>query len=222
MGRVSAGFVGTVTWAPLARWARSPRSSVSCAVTAMGRCPHFREEARLARKSGQRPMARERTRRDPGRRTTSGGQMRGTLVCAVTEGEESADALALGAELSKRLGLRLVLAHALDGPGQVGSGAGVESVSQKADRQGAEQRLARLAGEHGVGDRAERRVAVGDPPALLGRIAAEEAADLIIVGSRARGRLRRGLESSLARQLETETRVPVLIAPPRTWQARKT
>jgi hypothetical protein len=37
--------------------------------------------------------------------------MSGTLVCAVTEDEnESADALALGAELSERLGLRLVLA----------------------------------------------------------------------------------------------------------------
>jgi nucleotide-binding universal stress UspA family protein len=37
---------------------------------------------------------------------------------------------------------------------------------------------------------------------------------MIVVGSRARGRLRRGLESRLARQLETTTRVPVLIAPP--------
>lgn len=147
--------------------------------------------------------------------------MRGTLMCAVTEGEESAEALALGAELSTRLGLRLVLAHAVDGFGELGSREGVESVSLKADRQGAERRLTRLAAEHGVADRAEQRVAVGDPPALLGRIAAEEAADLIIVGSRARGRLRRGLESRLARQLETETRVPVLIAPPRTWQARR-
>lgn len=57
------------------------------------------------------------------------------------------------------------------------------------------------------------------PAALLGRIAAEEAADLIVVGSRTRGRLRRGLESRLARQLETETPVPVLIAPPRTRRA---
>ena len=146
--------------------------------------------------------------------------MRGTLMCAVTEGEESAEALALGAELSTRLGLRLVLVHTVDVFGGLG-GDGVESVSLKADRQGAERHLTRLATEHGVADRAEQRVAVGDPPALLGRIAAEEAADLIIVGSCARGRLRRGLESGLARQLETETRVPVLIAPPRTWQARK-
>lgn len=142
--------------------------------------------------------------------------MRGTLVCAVTKGEESADALALSAELSERLGLRLVLAHAVNGIGALGNEDGVESVSMQADRQGAEGRLARLAQEHGVADRAERRVAVGEPAALLGQIAAEEAADLIVVGSRARGRLRRGLESSLASQLATATPVPVLIAPPRT------
>ena len=141
--------------------------------------------------------------------------MRGTLVCAVTKGEESSDALALSAELSERLGLRLVLAHAVNGIGEFGSEDG-ESVSMQADRQGAERRLARLAHEHGVADRAERRVAVGEPAALIGQIAAEEAADLIVVASRARGRLRRGLESKLARQLETATPVPVLIAPPRT------
>ena len=128
--------------------------------------------------------------------------MRGTLVCAVTKSDESADALALSAELSERLGLRLVLAHAVDGIGGLGlgngDGDGAESVSMQADRQGAERRLARLAHEHGVADRAERRVAVGEPAALLGQIAAEEAADLIVVGSSVRGRLRRGLESRLA------------------------
>jgi nucleotide-binding universal stress UspA family protein len=74
----------------------------------------------------------------------------------------------------------------------------------------------------GVTDHAERRVAVGDAPSLLGQIAAEEAADLIVVGARTRGRRRRGLESRLAHELETETPVPVLIAPPRLRQARKT
>ena len=148
--------------------------------------------------------------------------MRGTLVCAVTKSEESAEALALSAELSERLGLRLVLAHVVDGIGGLGNGDGVESVSMQADRQGAERRLARLAHEHGVADRAERRVAVGEPPALLGQIAAEEAADLIVVGSSERGRLRRGLESRLARQLETATPVPVLIAPPRSRRLSET
>jgi nucleotide-binding universal stress UspA family protein len=144
--------------------------------------------------------------------------MRGTLVCAVPEGDERGDALALAAELSERLGLRLVLAHAVNGIGEFGHGDGVESVSMKADRQGAERRLARLAEEHGVADRAERRVAVGDPAALLGQIAAEEAADMIVIGAR-RG-WRKRLESSLADELESETSVPVLIALPRTRKAR--
>jgi nucleotide-binding universal stress UspA family protein len=150
--------------------------------------------------------------------TTEGGPMRGTLVCAVTDGEESEDALALGAELSERLGLRLVLAHAVDGID--GIDRDDESVTMKANRQGAERRLARLADEHGVAGHAEKRVAVGEPAALLGQIAAEEAADVIVVGARARG-WRKRLESRLAGELETETPVPVLIAPPRTRRAAR-
>jgi nucleotide-binding universal stress UspA family protein len=146
--------------------------------------------------------------------------MRGTLVCAITGSDESADALELGAELSTRLGLRLVVVYAIDGIAASGSRDGMESVSMKGDRQGAERRLARLVQDHGV-DSAERRVAVGEPAALLGQIAAEEAADLIVVGSRARSRLSRRLESRLARQLEAETPIPVLIAPPRTWRANE-
>jgi nucleotide-binding universal stress UspA family protein len=140
------------------------------------------------------------------------------LVCAVTDGEESINALALGAELSERLGLRLVLAHAVDGIEGIGSD-GSESVSMQAERRGAERRLTRLADEHGVADRADKRVAVGEPAALLAQIAAEEAADLIVAGARARG-WRRRLESRLVTELKTETPVPVLIAPPRAELAR--
>ena len=144
--------------------------------------------------------------------------MGGTLVCAVTEGEESADALALGAELSRRLRLRLVLAHAVAG---IDGDGGGESVTMKANRQGAERRLARLADEHGVDNLAERRIGVGEPAASLAQIAAEEAADVIVVGARARG-WRKRLESRLAGDLETATPVPVLIAPPRSRGSRTT
>ena len=148
--------------------------------------------------------------------------MRGTVVCGVTESEEGRSALAVAAELSERLGLRLVLAHVVAGMAPLDvNGEGSESVTTRADREGAARLVARLAAEHGVADRAEQRSAVGDPAALLGQIAAEEAADVIVVGSRARGRLRRGLESRLVRQLETETPVPVLIAPPRTRRTSK-
>ena len=142
--------------------------------------------------------------------------MQGTIVCGVTDTSEGRQALATAVELTERLRLRLVLAHVVEGLGPFnGRADGDESVTMKGDREGAARLLAQLAVEHAVADSAERRVAVGDAPSLLGQIAAEEAADLIVVGARTRGRLRRGLESRLAGELETETPVPVLIAPPR-------
>ncbi len=141
--------------------------------------------------------------------------MRGTIVCGVTDSEDGRGALALAAELSERLGLRLVLAHVADGIAPLGVN-GEGSVTTRGGRDGAARLVARLAVEQGVAGRAEQRSAVGEPAALLAQIAAEEGADMIVVGSRARGRLRRGLESKLVRELETETPVPVLIALPRT------
>ena len=141
--------------------------------------------------------------------------MRGTLVCEVNDNEHGRAALEMGVELSDRLGLRLVLAYASDGPA-AGNGAdeGAAPVSMNA-REGFARLLAQLAAEHGVADRAERRFGTGDAAAVIAQIAAEEAADLIVVGAGTRGRLRRGLDSRLADQLGSETAVPVLIAPPR-------
>jgi nucleotide-binding universal stress UspA family protein len=140
--------------------------------------------------------------------------MRGTLVCAVADGAENDDAVAEAIALSERLELRLVLTHVVDGITGRGNGDG-ETITMKGDRLVAEQRLAELARAHGVDETAERRVAIGDAAALLGQIAGEEAADMIVVGAKPRGWGRRGVESRLARELETETPVPVLIAPPR-------
>jgi nucleotide-binding universal stress UspA family protein len=129
------------------------------------------------------------------------------------DGTENDDAVAQAVAVSEGLGLRLVLAHIVDGLASLGDGN--ESVTIRGDRQAAEHELAELAHEHQVDESAERRVAVGDPPAALAQIASEEAAALIVVGARTRGWGRRRLESRVAEELETETPVPVLIAPPR-------
>jgi nucleotide-binding universal stress UspA family protein len=143
--------------------------------------------------------------------------MRGTIVCGVNDTEEGRGALELAAELSERLGLRLVLAHVVEGIASLnGDGDGDESVTMKGSHEGAARLVARLAAEHGLADQAELRSAVGDAATLLAQIAAEEAADVILVGARARRRLRRGFESRLADRLETSTLVPVVIAPRRT------
>jgi nucleotide-binding universal stress UspA family protein len=146
------------------------------------------------------------------------------LICAVTEGAENDDAVAQAVAISERLGLRLVLTHVVDGialGNGDGDGDGEESITMKGHRNSAERRLAELARDHGIDDSAERRVAIGDAAMLLGQIASEEAADVIVLGARTRRWGRRGLESRLAQDLETETMVPVLIAPPRTRPPRK-
>jgi nucleotide-binding universal stress UspA family protein len=145
----------------------------------------------------------------------------GTLICAVTEGAENDDAGSQAVAISERLGLRLVLTHVVDGIALGnGDGHGEESITMKGDRTAAERRLEELARDHDLEESAERRVAVGEPATLLGQIASEEAADVIVVGARTRGWGKRRLESRLAQELETETPVPVLITPPRTRRPR--
>jgi nucleotide-binding universal stress UspA family protein len=147
--------------------------------------------------------------------------VRGTLVCGVSDYNDGRQALEMAVELSERLGLRLVLAHASNGIDSLGGDVdGAESVSMKANREGAARLLVRLATECGVVDRAKRRSGTGDPAVVIGQIAAEEAADLIVIGARKRGVLRRALESRLAERLGSETPVPILIAPPRRRSGR--
>jgi nucleotide-binding universal stress UspA family protein len=154
--------------------------------------------------------------------TNEGVAVRGTIVCGVTDSDEGHAALELGVELSQRLGLRLVLAHVPEGLAPLdGDGDDNESLTMKGNRRGGELFLAQLAREYGVGDTAECRVAVGEPALLVGQIAAEEAADVIVVGSRARRWPGRGLESSLTEGLESETPVPIVIAPPAKGRRRK-
>jgi nucleotide-binding universal stress UspA family protein len=125
--------------------------------------------------------------------------MGGTIVCGVS-GAGGHDAAEVASALRARLGLRLVLVSVLEGAHDVGA-------------DGAEELLARFARE--LGD-AEKRVVVGDRAEALAQVAAEEGADLIVVGSRPAGLASRNLRSALASELEAMTPVPVLVAPPST------
>jgi nucleotide-binding universal stress UspA family protein len=63
---------------------------------------------------------------------------------------------------------------------------------------------------------ADARIAVGDRAERLAQIAAEEGADLIIVGLGRGSRLPGRAGSTLASELESTTACPVVIAPPQT------
>jgi nucleotide-binding universal stress UspA family protein len=113
--------------------------------------------------------------------------MGGTIVCGVTRSAAGRDAADLAAALAARLQLRLVLVH----------------VSRNGDEDPGP-----------VPGNEEVRVVAGDRAEALAQVAAEEGADLIVIGSRAGGLGRRLLRSGLARELEAATPVPVVVAPP--------
>jgi nucleotide-binding universal stress UspA family protein len=118
----------------------------------------------------------------------------GTIVCDVTDPLAGRPAADLANALAARLGLRVVLASVAHG-----EAAAAGSLAAVADELGVE---------------VERRVAVGDRAEALARVAAEEGADLIIVGSRAVGFGGRNLRCAFVDDLDSATPVPVLVAPP--------
>jgi len=134
----------------------------------------------------------------------------GTIVCGVTESTDGRSAAQLARALGARLGLRLVLVHVVDGvpPGTH------ESLTARQRRSGGEHLLNAIA--HDVGNGTEKRLVLGDRADALAQVAAEEGADLIVVGSRPTGLGKRKLRCTLARELEAVTPVPVLVAPPTT------
>jgi nucleotide-binding universal stress UspA family protein len=140
-----------------------------------------------------------------------GGEvMGGTIMCAVGDSSEARSAVELATALRARLGLRLVLVAVVDGVPP----AAEESVTARQRQTGAELTLRELARE--TGDDTETRVVLGHQVEALAQVAAEEAADVIVVGSRPAGLGNRMLRSPLARDLEAATPVPVLVAPPST------
>jgi nucleotide-binding universal stress UspA family protein len=138
--------------------------------------------------------------------------MGGTILCGVTDSAEGRAAAQLAGALSMRLGLRLVLAHVFDGV----TAEALQGVSGQQILSGTQRAMAEIASDANAGSGTESRLAVGERAERLAQIGAEEGADLIVIGSRPRGFRGRHLRSTLARELEAVTPVPVLIAPPQT------
>ena len=119
----------------------------------------------------------------------------GTIICDVTDPDEGHGAAVFASALGTRLGMRIVFAV----------------VRGERDRK---RPLRAIADD--VDDGTEIRLTSGERADALARLAAEEGADLIIIGSRAVGLGGRNLRCTLARELEAATPVPILVAPPPT------
>jgi nucleotide-binding universal stress UspA family protein len=132
-----------------------------------------------------------------------------TIVCAVDESPGAVEAIAVAAGLSRGLRLRLVLAHVVDGYRHTN---GVHTASVQAHREG-QRLLERVARKHNLETAADRRTEVGDRASELSRIAGEEVAVLIVVGSRGGYRRRRGRMSRLSAELSSTAPCPVVVVP---------
>ena len=119
----------------------------------------------------------------------------GTILCGVDLEDPSESAVHLARALQARLGMRLILLHVLDGSD---AGARAELAAQAED----------------FDADVDVRVETGPPTEAIARVAGEEGADLIVIGSR-NGR-RHTIRCGLARELQTATPVPVLVVPPST------
>ena len=116
---------------------------------------------------------------------------------------------AVGARAERALGLRLVFVHALTGRPRNST-----SLSKQL-KINANRAVEKITDEAGVPGGAEIRIEFGDRAERLAQVAAEEGADLIVLGAREGGFRGRQLRCTLARELEAATPVPVMIAPPR-------
>jgi nucleotide-binding universal stress UspA family protein len=132
------------------------------------------------------------------------------ILCAVNDSPGANAALGVARQLSETLQLRLIVAHVA--PGYAVDG-GSESVTTAQGRRGGIRLLERLVTENDVG-LAEQRVEIGEPAAELARIAREEAATVIILGSRKRGWPRAALQTAIAGELAETAPCPVLVVPP--------
>jgi nucleotide-binding universal stress UspA family protein len=130
-------------------------------------------------------------------------------MCGIDDSPGAVEALRVARALSFGFDVRLLLAHvACGGPASGTDG----SLTARQAREGGVRLIERTAGVYEF--EAEQRVEVGEPAEALSRIAAEEGATMIVVGSRRQGRRQPKLRSALAADLAATAPCPVVVAPP--------
>jgi nucleotide-binding universal stress UspA family protein len=136
--------------------------------------------------------------------------MRHSIVSGVDGSEESRVAATVAADLAQALDLRLVIAHAADDPPTFPYGDLRLTEIQRRRGVQAVQRLFGTIAE-GLSVVPETRIVYGNPVDALNRVATEEQAELLVVGSRGRSGIAAALSGSVSTRLASEGVVPVLV-----------
>jgi nucleotide-binding universal stress UspA family protein len=134
-----------------------------------------------------------------------------SVVCGIDDSPESGRAAREAAALARRLGDPLVVAHAYQQRRR-------RPASRIAERRKARARLEAAAVALPPTVVARLRLERGDPAGQVRRVAEEERAELIVVGSRARGPAPRPFSGSVASDLASSGPTPVLIVIDDGWR----
>jgi nucleotide-binding universal stress UspA family protein len=118
------------------------------------------------------------------------------IVCGIEHSTGGREAVIVAEALSERLAAPLVAVHVAAPPGALGD---------------AEQLLAEIVGSRRA---AAQRAELGPAAERLAAVAADEGAEMIVVGSRGRGPLAAALLGSTSRELIALAPCPVLVVPP--------
>jgi nucleotide-binding universal stress UspA family protein len=139
----------------------------------------------------------------------------GPLVCAADDGPEASKAVAQAAQLARGLNRDLVLLHviaATPAPAASAVPGGREQLAYTVHARG-DELLAELAAQHCFGTATKRRAEFGGETGTIRRVADEEDAALIVVGTRRLGAFRAALAGSVSRELMETSERPVLLVP---------
>ncbi len=146
------------------------------------------------------------------------------VVCGVDDSTAARQAARVARAVAEALGVGVVLVHAVPTLIPPGMSAVPQGPAELAgsEHRAAEQFLATLALDEGLGAIAERRVAFGSQADAIRDVADEVNAALVVVGTRRRGALRSALAGSVSLDLKAESSRPVLIVPTGTRAALRT
>jgi nucleotide-binding universal stress UspA family protein len=150
-----------------------------------------------------------------GRSSEGGGEA--SIVCGVDGSDHAVAAARLGADLAARLGLRLIVVHALPDLGAVASYPGGRSTApplsaQPDERARHAQRIIDAAVDATAGA-AEGIVEPGRPWEVLESVADREGGELVVVAARGLSGLRAAMFGSVANEVVTSSRRPVVVLP---------
>jgi nucleotide-binding universal stress UspA family protein len=151
----------------------------------------------------------------PDRSSESGGKA--SIVCGVDGSDHAVAAARLGANVAARLGFRLLVVHALPDLGAVASYPGGRSTApplsaQPDERARHAQRI--IDGAVGAaGGAAEGIVEPGRPWEVLESVADREGGELLLVAARGLSGLRAAMFGSVANEVVTSARRPVVVLP---------